>query len=71
MTDAQFRAARENPETFVEAIIKRRAGLPLQQNEIGVLLGCSRGMVASIERRAIEKIRAVAVADGICDRRAG
>lgn len=38
------------------------ARVPMTQAEIATLLGCSRGTIHGIEKRALEKIRAAMVA---------
>lgn len=70
MTEAQFRAARDNPELYVEALLKRRIRLPLTQRETGVLLGVSKESVRTIEGNAFAKIREAVAASRVCERRA-
>ena len=55
----------EHPELYVEALLMKRAQLPMQRKHIAVLMGVSVGRIWNVEQAALEKIRRVAQQSGV------
>ena len=60
---------KSNPEAYVEAVLKRPAGLPLTLYDTSMLTGLTVDQVKKAQESAMAKIREVAIARGVFDRR--
>lgn len=57
--DNRKKLPREQPLTYVEALLRRQMGLPMELQHIAMLMGVHKSTVQQIEARALAKIRAV------------